>query len=147
MYLPTLNRLLGLGRCKWMCDWHTHLDGSMAAASLLLGFQRPCLRRPPAPTASTAHFRGRLPVQLSPVFRHGCRRNQAQQETLITAVASAAPSTARIILQGRHLDITPAIKNYVVSSPLLTLWLTLWLPEYFGGLSVRSSCGENNIRC
>lgn len=33
----------------------------------------------------------------------------------VTAVASAAPSTVKIITQGRHVEVTPALKSYVVS--------------------------------
>lgn len=69
--------------------------------------------------ASGVFLRGqpalRPQVALLSVVKHSQR--QARDSSLsLRAIASAEPSTVKIITQGRHVEVTPAIKNYVVRS-------------------------------
>ena len=93
----------------------------MAAASLFLRFslQLSCSKQTTPSSASTAHLKGPSTLRPHLGFANQVERISARSQSRgsvlpIRAVASAEPSTVKTIVQGRHIEVTSAIKKYVV---------------------------------
>ena len=107
----------------------------MAYAFLLLrcSLPTPCLKQSTVASASSAHLRGPSALRPQPALpvnvQRNCARLQSRNRVVpVRAVASAEPSTVKIITQGRHIEVTPAIKAYVVrimSIALPDVWMQI----------------------
>ena len=75
------------------------------------------------PFCRGAHAVGRQACLARPLLSSSACSRIYRTRLQVTAVASAEPSTVKIITQGRHVEVTDSLKSYVVGlqlRPLLT---------------------------
>lgn len=89
----------------------------------MMHLQAPCMPRAlplmaAGPFCRGAHAVGRQACLARPLLSSSACSRIYRTRLQVTAVASAEPSTVKIITQGRHVEVTDSLKSYVVGLQL-----------------------------